>query len=405
MLMASVLMLAAGAFIIASDSQDNDASPSMIGDDLYWEITGGTLKIWGTGDMWEYTGLITYPWYVNNLYKVKHIELGEGITSLGKECFGHFPYLTGEIVIPSSLEKIGASAFTTTGITKLVFAEDSKLKTIGDYAFQGCTSMTEFSIPAGVEKIGYCAFQDCTSLTGTLAIPKGIKSLGWFAFQNCSKMQGSVEIPSGISLFGTFDGCSSLTGELRIGEYMQIGSDTFRGCSGLTGTPTFTGQFSMGVQPRAFEGCSGLTGDIILPDNIFAMVQEAGFKDCTGITSVKILQGYGLEDYAFAGCTGLTKVTLGKDIQNLAPTAFDGIKFFDEEGKELVLSEETVDQFKGYVFEGKDGELKRISQTDEDIPDKPEEPTKETNVWMIATPVAFILGVLLTLLIVHFRRP
>jgi len=34
-----------------------------------------------------------------------------------------------------------------------------------------------------------------------------------------------------------------------------------------------------------------------------------------------------------------------------------------------------------------------------------EEPTKETNVWMIATPVAFILGVLLTLLIVHFRRP
>ena len=97
-------------------------------------------------------------------------------------------------------------------------------------------------------------------------------------------------------------------------------------------------------------------------------------------------------------------MTFGK-LETISPSAFEGIEFYDEDGKKIELTEETVKELNGYVFEGSNSKLTKVAQTDEEIPDKEDESSGGIDVWMIATPVAFIAGVLVTMLAIHFRKP
>ena len=86
---------------------------------------------------------------------------------------------------------------------------------IGDYAFDGCSSLFHITIPEGVKSIGDFAFNGCSSLFH-ITIPRGVKSIGDNAFEDCSSLQ-SITIPNSVKNIGdnVFNGCSSLT-EIRI---------------------------------------------------------------------------------------------------------------------------------------------------------------------------------------------
>ena len=80
--------------------------------------------------------------------------------------------------IPSAVTEIADSAFNySTSINTLTFASDSKLETIGDYAFQQ-TKITEIEIPASVTYIS--GFND-TKLTSVI-LPDGVTTIGYVAF-------------------------------------------------------------------------------------------------------------------------------------------------------------------------------------------------------------------------------
>ncbi len=61
-----------------------------------------------------------------------------------------YDYYSGNIVIPSSVTYNGTNYSVTT---------------IGDYAFYGCTGLTNVTIPNSVTYIGNRAFVSCTNLT------------------------------------------------------------------------------------------------------------------------------------------------------------------------------------------------------------------------------------------------
>jgi len=71
--------------------------------------------------------------------------------------------------------------------------------------------MTSIDLPTGLASIGNYAFNDCSSLT-SIELPAGLTSLGFAAFEGCSSMT-SIKLPAGPTSLsdGAFYGCTSLT--------------------------------------------------------------------------------------------------------------------------------------------------------------------------------------------------
>ena len=70
------------------------------------------------------------------------------------------------------------------GTTEPVIPEG--VKSVGDHAFSGCTSLHSVEIPDGVKSIGYGAFRLCISLQ-SVVIPESVECIGAGAFRGCTK--------------------------------------------------------------------------------------------------------------------------------------------------------------------------------------------------------------------------
>ena len=92
---------------------------------------------------------------------------------------------------------------------------------IGNYAFAGCSSLTNVVIPNNVMSIGNNAFASCTSLT-SVSIPDSVTSIGRSAFDGCSSLT-SIEIPAGVTRIdnSAFSCCKNLVSITYIGTIEQ----------------------------------------------------------------------------------------------------------------------------------------------------------------------------------------
>ena len=93
---------------------------------------------------------------------------------------------TGEYTIPSSVTRIGDSAFVyCRGLTNVTIPDS--VTSIGDYAFQLCDSLPSVTIPDGVTRIGEGTFMDCSGLT-RVTIPSSVTGIGYGAFAECDRL-------------------------------------------------------------------------------------------------------------------------------------------------------------------------------------------------------------------------
>ena len=163
---------------------------NLCGDTAYWEWDeeSGKLTIGGTGAMYDYNNTMKKaPWYELN-QEIKSVEIGSDIT------------------------KIGIYAFNDCGkIASVTFGKNSKLTSIGDGAFRGCSSLASMIVPSKVTQIGECAFYECRSLS-PLTLPEGLKAIGAYALFDCGKLT-SVTIPSTVTSIGetVFYGCIGIS--------------------------------------------------------------------------------------------------------------------------------------------------------------------------------------------------
>ena len=111
---------------------------------------------------------------------------------------------------------------------------DWDIKYIPSNFFDDNKQIKEFTIPNGVKSIGNFAFYYCTSLT-SVTIPNSVTSIGRFAFWQCSNLK-SVTIPDGVTSIGdnAFWLCSSLTSVNIPDSVTKIGFSAFTACVGLT---------------------------------------------------------------------------------------------------------------------------------------------------------------------------
>ena len=98
-------------------------------------------------------------------------------------------YFQGELrnlTIPDNVKTIGNYAFY--GCSNLVSLKlGVGMTEIGKYAFYNCSKLTSLTIPDNVTTINQYAFNSCYGLT-TLTLGKGIETLGTYAFGNGGKL-------------------------------------------------------------------------------------------------------------------------------------------------------------------------------------------------------------------------
>ena len=81
---------------------------------------------------------------------------------------------------------------------------------IGDYSFEGCSSLVSITIGKSVSSIGSSAFSGCLDLT-TIIIPNSVTAIGSYAFEDCKSLS-SITIGNNVKIIGNkaFNYCVSL---------------------------------------------------------------------------------------------------------------------------------------------------------------------------------------------------
>ena len=262
------------------------------------------------------TEIIKYP----KGKESKSYKIPNGVTSIGDSAFEYCSSLTS-ITIPDSVTSIGVHAFSYCSSLTSITIPDSVIS-IGKYAFVDCSSLTSITIPDSVTSIGNSAFSGCSKLT-SITIPDSVTSIGEYAFWRCSSLT-SITIPNGVTSIGNsaFEDCSSLTSITIPNSVTSIEKEAFSGCRSLTSITIPNGVTSIGQE--AFLGCSSLTS-ITIPNSVTS-IGEYAFRACISLTSITIPNSVtSIGNSAFSYCIKLTSINVSDNNKNYS--SIDGVLF------------------------------------------------------------------------------
>ena len=105
-------------------------------------------------------------------------------------------------------------------------AENGKLTMIGAFTFNGCTSLTQITIPETVTSIEYCAFSE-SGLT-SVDIPASVEKIAGQAFYLCNSLK-TITLHEGLISVDSmaFTGCTSVKEISLPRSLTTIGNNAF----------------------------------------------------------------------------------------------------------------------------------------------------------------------------------
>lgn len=343
----------------------------------------------------------------SNCDSLTSVIIPNSVTSIRDYAFSYCSSLKS-ITIPDSVTSIGFNVFSTCGalerinytgniaswcgVDNSLYGLISKVY-IGNQKLQNITG--ELIIPNNVTRIGNCAFYGCSSLT-SITIPDSVTSIGSYAFEGCSALE-KVSVNENNAYYASQDGIlynktktefihipKAITGELTVPENVTgINGYMFSGCSGITKINVSVGNIKYhsegnclietvsktlilgcknskipadgsvtSIGSYAFSGCNGLTS-ITIPSNITYVGREA-FSMCENLNTVywnaidcetewadiqgedargifyetdiaTVIVGNGvtnIREYTFYGCSSLTSISIPDSVTNIGEFAF-----------------------------------------------------------------------------------
>ena len=231
-------------------------------------------------------------------------EIPSTVTTLRRVAFQGANKLTS-MNIPVNVENISDEVFNgMKNLETVVFAEPSKIKTVGDFIFNNCIKLKEVTLPSSLTSIS-SAFLNCTALE-TINVPDGSK-LG--------SIRGSAFTTNTSLKAFNFQGTCALK---------EIGENAF---ANLKDLQTFKFPKSVtSIKTNAFSGCSSMATVEFDPDADILSIGSGAFADC-GLTSFDVpkkVQSIGRE--AFRNCDVLTTVNVTETTTSISPEAFKRCK-------------------------------------------------------------------------------
>ncbi len=251
-----------------------------------------------------------------------------------------------QATFPDSFQKIKAVSFQS-NVTK-----------INAYAFRGCASIENITIPDTVTYIDYNAFENCTKLN-SVTLGHGLRSIYSSAFEGCENLSSvyaqdldswlsisfsnekanplyyahnlylngnlltEATIPSGFTKIKNyaFCNCNGLTTINIAPTVMEIGDGAFHSCSNLV--KVSLPNSITNINQKAFYKCSNLS-KINLPDTIDS-IKYLTFYKCEGLTEITVPASVkSIDRESFSGCSQITKVIIPDSVKRIDEWAFCG---------------------------------------------------------------------------------
>ena len=230
-----------------------------------------------------------------------------------------------DIVIPENITEIGTAFAYCTNLQYIDIP--SSVTNIDGGAFEGCTSLRTFTIPSGITKLN-SLFTDCINLE-KIVIPNNITYVSNNAFRGCANLK-SVIVESGNTVYDSRNNCNAVietaTNKLIAGcsttiipeDVTEIGSRAFYG-SGITSVAIPNSVIKIGE--RAFEECKSLTS-VSLSSSI-TEIPDGCFSYCSSLKEISIPEGVTfINNIAFSSCTSLKKVSLPSTLTKFGRRVF-----------------------------------------------------------------------------------
>ena len=217
------------------------------------------------------------------------LTLGDNLQSIGVSAFRECSSLT-EVKIPNLVTRLGIYSFAGTTALKHVELCDS-LQGIGTYCFSG-SGLESISIPASVTSIGDYAFDDCTKLTDVVIEDRTADLLlgsngSSPLFADCPL--DSVYIGGNISYntsssdgYSPFYRNTSLRSVVITDQEEEISDNEFYGCTSLKNVTIGSNVKKIGNW--AFSGCSNL--DYFSFGKSVETIGQEAFSDCVNLTKL-----------------------------------------------------------------------------------------------------------------------
>ncbi|EAY20894.1 surface antigen BspA-like [Trichomonas vaginalis G3] len=237
---------------------------------------------------------------------------------------------SSEIVLLSSVKTIKSNAFQNKqNLVAVRFEGESNLETIEIRAFSGCSKLNTFTFGSKIKYIGELAF-DNTQLTGDFKFQQNLETIEKKAFNENTKITSlsfSSTIPLTISESAFFN-CNSITLiTFKTTNQISLGVTCFSGLSSLTYISIPESVISVG------SGCfmnSGIEQVSFIGDSInFGSISASMFKGCTHLSVFNVPSNcinIGPESLSY---TTITSITIPDSVQILDDQCFKACRHLE----------------------------------------------------------------------------
>ena len=225
--------------------------------------------------------------------------------------------LSGALVLPDGLLRIGAGAFSRTLISSVSFPQG--LLEIGNSAFFQCSSLTgDLLMPDSVESLGYNAFYQA-GFTGRLHLSESLTSIPDNAFYESGHFSGDLVLPEKVTTVRYSAFCrTTFSGRLNLNNCIVFAEQAFAFCE-------FVGDL---VIPEGVTtipmGCFYINrfASISFPESLRSISTDA-FSSAQLSKPLVFPEGLvSIGDRVFAGCNQLPSIEFPSTLQSIGQSAF-----------------------------------------------------------------------------------